>query len=55
MILIQGLRLIVDWFRKELLKGTHIIPIKNSFIDNQIAVTYLKYYIKHSDTGPDQP
>ena len=45
----------VDWFRKELPKGTHIIPIKNSFIDNQIAVTYLKYYIKHSDTGPDQP
>jgi len=55
MILIQGLRLIVDWFRKELLKRTHIIPTENGFTDNQIAVTYLKHYIKHSDTGPDQP
>jgi len=45
----------VDWFYKELLKGTHIIPTENGFIDNQIAVTYLKHYIKHLDAGPDQP
>jgi hypothetical protein len=55
MLLIQGLRLMVDWFRPELPRGTHIIPTEKGFINDQIAIEYLKHYIKHSDCGPDKP
>ena len=45
----------VDWFRLELLRGTHIIPTEKGFTNDRIAIEYLKHYIKHSDCGPDQP
>jgi hypothetical protein len=42
----------VDWFQKELPKGTYIIPTEKGFTNDQIAIEFLKYYIKHSNAGP---
>ena len=50
--IIQGMRLMVDWFRNELPKGTRIIPTEKGFTNDQIAIEFLMHCIKHSDAGP---
>ena len=43
----------MDWFSKELSKGTRIIPSENGFTSDKIAKTFLQHYIDHSDSGPE--
>ena len=43
----------MDWFSKELPKGTRIIPLENGFTSDKIAQVFLPHYIDHSDSGPE--
>ena len=43
----------MDWFSKELPKGTRIIPSENGFTSDKIAQVFLQHYIDHSDSGPE--
>lgn len=52
LILVQGQKIMVDWYPKGLPKRTHIIPIDNGFTSHKIALVFLEHYIRHSDAGP---
>ena len=43
----------MDWFSKELPKGTRIIPSENGFTSDKIAQVFLQHYIDHSDSRPE--
>jgi hypothetical protein len=38
-----------DWFPPKLDLDTYIITLEKGFTNNQIAVEWLKHYIKHLD------
>ena len=53
LILIQGQEIMMNWFPKGLPQGTRIIPSKNGFTSDEIALEYLQHYIDNSDSGPN--
>jgi hypothetical protein len=52
MIIIQGKHVIADWFPPKLDPDAYIIASEKGFTNNQIAVEFLRHYIKHLDVGP---
>jgi hypothetical protein len=52
MIVVQGKYIMADWFPPELHPDTLILTSDTGFTNNQIALEFLKHYIKHSDAGP---
>jgi hypothetical protein len=42
-----------DWFLPELDPNTYIVTSEKGFTNNQIAVEWLRHYIKHSDARPE--
>jgi hypothetical protein len=44
-----------DWFTPEMDPGTLILPSEKGFTTNEIAITFLKHYIEHTDAGPNSP
>jgi hypothetical protein len=55
MIIIQGKRLMKKWFQKSLPKGTLIKESDQGFTNNDLALIYLRHYIKNSNAGPNAP
>lgn len=53
MVIIQGQDLMINWFSEDLPSGTHHVPSDSGFTSDEIAVEYLKHFIKNSDAGPD--
>lgn len=53
MILIKGQDYLQDWFQDGHSQGIWIIPTPNRFIDDKVAIAWLKYYIEHFNLGPD--
>ena len=51
MIIVQGKHLMTDWFPKELHPETYIMTSETGFTNNQIAIAFLKHFIKYTDTG----
>jgi hypothetical protein len=50
MIIIQRQDLIISWFDKnKLFENTYVIFFESEFISNEIALKFLKHYIKNSN------
>jgi hypothetical protein len=49
MIIIQRQEIMTSWFSSSFSADTHIVSSSSDFTSDQIAVEFLKHYIKHSD------
>jgi hypothetical protein len=49
MIIIQNQEIMTSWFSNDLSANTHVVTSDSDFTFDQIAVKFLKHYIKHSD------
>lgn len=53
LVIISGQEIMASWYNSEQPEGTMIIPSSAGFTSDQIALEFLKHYIKHSNAGPE--
>jgi hypothetical protein len=51
MVVIQEKYIIANWFSPRLDPNVHIMTLEKGFTTNEIAIEWLKHFIKHSDVG----
>jgi hypothetical protein len=52
LVVIQGKHIMANWFSPRMDPDMLILTSEKGFTNNEIAVTWLKHFIQHSNAGP---